>query len=127
MIRRDVQQHPDGGCERWGEVDLKRRTFDDVRTIIGRRLQRQDRGADVATHLHVAAGFAQNVRHKRGRGGFAIRAGDGNEGSIRRDFGALAAEQFDVADDLHAGATRQRHRPVRLGMGQRHTERKNET
>ena len=35
-------------------------------------------------------------------------------GQRARDFGALAAEQFDVADDLDVGFARQRHAPMRL-------------
>ena len=44
----------------------------------------------------------------------------------RRARRALAAEQFDVADDLDARRLRQRHRPMRLGMGQRHAGRQHE-
>ena len=59
---------------------------------------------------------AQDVRGERGRGGFAIRAGDRHERRIGRARRTLAAEQFHVADDLDAGGFRQRHRPVRLRM-----------
>ena len=39
---------------------------------------------------------------------------------------ALAAEQFDVADDFDIGVARQLDHPMRLRMGQRHAGRKNE-
>ena len=51
-----------------------------------RRLQRQDRGADIAAHLHVESGGSQQMRGQRRRGRFAVGAGDGDE---RRDCGAL--------------------------------------
>ena len=50
--------------ERGREIDLERRALDHVDAIIGRRLQRQDRRADIAAHLHVAAGLAQDMRDR---------------------------------------------------------------
>ena len=63
---------------------------------------------------------------QRRRRRFAVGAGDRDEGSVRRKQSALAAEQFDIADDLDGDGFRQNNRPMRLGMGQRHAGRQNE-
>ena len=47
-------------------------------------------------------------------------------GASGRDERALAAEQFDVADDLDAGRAGPGDAPVRLGMGQRHAGRQDQ-
>ena len=82
--------------------------------------------ADIAAHLHVAAGLAQDMRDQRRGGRLAVGAGDADERRVRRDAGPLAAEQLDVADDLDAGARAPLDRPMRLGMGQRHAGREHE-
>ena len=61
MVGRDVEQHADVGFKRWRQVDLKRRHLDDMDAVARGRLERQDRRADVAADLHVAAGLAQDV------------------------------------------------------------------
>ena len=48
---------PIAGRERRREVDLEGRALDHVDAVGGGRLERQDRGADIAAHLHVAAGL----------------------------------------------------------------------
>ena len=66
------------------------------------------------------------MRDQRRGGRFAVGAGDGDQRTWRARFRALAAEQFDVADDLDAGLARERRRPVRRRMGQRHAGRQHQ-
>ena len=126
VIGRDVEQHADAGIERRRQLDLEGRHLDDVEPIDGRRLQRQDRRADVAAHLHVAAGRAQDVGDQRRGGRLAVGAGNGDERRVGRQLGALAAEQLDVADDLDAGGLGLGDRPVRRGMRERHARRQHQ-
>ncbi len=81
-----------------------------------RRLQRQDRGADIAAHLGVEAGTAHQMRDQRRGSRFAVGAGDGDERRVRRVAAPLAAEQLDVADHLDAGLARASAR-VQCGPG----------
>ena len=53
---------------------------------------------------------------RRGRR-LAVGAGDGDEGRVGAARRPLAAEQLDVADDLHARRPRLDHRPMRLRDG----------
>ena len=126
MIGRDVDQRADARRQRRGEIDLERRAFDDVDAPVGRRQQIENRHADVAAHRHVAAGLAQDMGDQRRRRRLAVGSGDGHERRARRARGALAGEEFDVADDSDAGRLRPFDRPVRLGMGQRHARREHE-
>ncbi len=103
-----------------------RRHLDDVDPPHPRRLQRQDRGADIAAHLGVVAGEAHQMRDQRGGGRFAVGAGDGDERRIRGVAAAFAAKQFDVADHFDAGLLRGRHGPVRTGMGERRARRQHQ-
>ena len=91
-----------------------------------RRLQRQDRGADIAAELRVQAGRCGKMRDQRRGGRFAVGAGDGDEGRIRRKLRPLAAEQFDIADHRDAGLVGECDDPMRLGMGERHAGRQHQ-
>ena len=126
VIFADIQQDADRGIERRRKVDLVRRHLDHMDAAGARRLQRQDGGADIAAHLGVVAGHAHQMCDQRGGGRFAVGAGDRDEGCIRRVTPPLAAEQFDVADHLHAGLARREHSPVRRRMGQRHPRRQHQ-
>ena len=119
MVLADIEQDADGGIERGREVDLVGRHLDDVHAAHARRLQRQDRGADIAAHLGVVAGKFRQMRDQRRGGRLAVGAGDGDERRIGRVTAPLAAEQLDVADHLDAGLARHQHAPVRRRMGQR--------
>ena len=103
MVFADIEQNADGRIERRREIDLVGRHLDHMHAAHPRRLQRQDRGADIAAHLGVVAGDLHQMRDQRGRGRLAVGAGDRDERRIRRMAAALAAEQFDVADHLDAG------------------------
>ena len=84
-----LSRMPTAGIERRRQIDLIRRHLDDVHPPDARRLQRQDRGADIAAHLDVVAGHAHQMRDQRRRGRFAVGAGDGDERRIRaHDAGA---------------------------------------
>ncbi len=126
VVGGDVEEHAHGRGQRRGELDLERRHLDDVDAILCRRRQLQDGGADVAAHLRISAGRLENVGDERRGGRLAVGAGDGDEGRVGAALGALAAEQLDVADDLHAGSIGLPDRPMRLGMGERHPRRQHE-
>ena len=126
MVFADIEQNADGGIERGRKIDLVRRHLDHMHPPHPRRLQRQDRGADIAAHLGVVAGDLHQMRDQRGRGRLAVGAGDGDERRIRRMTPPLAAEQFDVADHLDAGLPRHQHRPMRRRMGQRRAGRQDQ-
>ena len=100
---------PTRGIERRRKIDLVGRHLDHMHPPHARRLQRQDRGADIAAHLGVVTGDPHQMRDQRRGGRFAVGAGDGDERRIRRVTAALAAEQFDVADHLDAGLLRRQH------------------
>ncbi len=126
MVFADIEQDADGRIERGRQIDLVGRHLDHVDAPHARRLQRQDRGADVAAHLGVVAGDPHQMRDQRRGGRFAVGAGDGDERRVRRMTAPLAAEQFDVADHLDAGLSRRQHGPVRRRMGQRHAGRQHQ-
>ena len=119
VVFADIEQDADGRIERGREIDLVGRHLDHMHAAHPRRLQRQDRGADIAAHLGVVAGDLHQMRDQRCRGRLAVGAGDGDERRIRRVAAPLAAEQFDIADHLDAGLARQQHAPVRRRMGER--------
>jgi hypothetical protein len=123
MVFADIEQDADGGIERGRKIDLIRRHFDHMDPAHARRLQRQDRGADIAAHLGVITGDAHQMRDQSRRGRFAVGAGDGDERRIGRMTPPLAAKQFDIADDFDAGLLRRQHRPVRRRMGERRARR----
>ena len=126
MVFADIEQNADGRIERGRQIDLVGRHLDHMHAAHPRRLQRQDRGADIAAHLGVVAGDLHQMRDQRGRGRLAVGAGDGDERRVRRVTAALAAEQFDVADHLDAGLPRHQHRPMRRRMGQRRAGRQDQ-
>ena len=119
MVLADIDEDADGRIERGREIDLIGRHLDHMHAAHARRLQRQDRGADIAAHLGVVARDLHQMRDQRGRGRLAVGAGDRHERRIRRKALALTAEQLDIADHLDAGLARHQHAPVRRRMGQR--------
>ena len=127
MIGRDVEENADGRVERGREVDLVRRAFDDMDAgFFGRRQSARIGVPILPPTCDVESEAREKMRDEGGGGGFAVGAGDGDEGRFRREAAALAAEKLDVADDLDARLARLEDGPVRGGMGQRHAGRKDE-
>ena len=121
-----LSRMPTEGSSDGDKIDLVGRHLDDVHAPHARRLQRQDRGADIAAHLGVVAGDAHQMRDQRRGGRFAVGAGDGDERRIRRMTPPLPAKQFDIADHLNAGLARRQHRPVRRRVGERRARRQHQ-
>ena len=126
MVFADIDEDADGRIERRREVDLVGRHLDHMHAPLARRLQRQDRVADIAAHLGVVTGKAHQMRDQRRGGGFAVGAGDRDERRVRRMTLPFAAEQFDVADHLDTGLARHQHAPMRRGMGKRRARRQDQ-
>ena len=126
MVLGEVDQDPDGGIDAGREVDLERGAFDHVDAAHPRRLQRQDRGADIAAELGVVAGALGEMGDQRRRGRLAVGAGDGDERGVGRVAAPLAAEQLDVADDLDGHGAGEADRPMRRRMGERNAGRKHQ-
>ena len=86
MVGRDVEQHADRRARATARGRSGTTSISMTWTrFVGRRLERQDRGADIAAHLHVAPGLAQDVGDERRRRRLAVGAGDGDERRVRRD------------------------------------------
>ena len=126
MVLADIEQNADRRIERGRQIDLVGRHLDHMHAAHARRLQRQDRSADIAAHLGVVAGDLHQMRDQRRRGRLAVGAGDGDERRVRRMAAAFTAEQFDVADHLTAGLPRHQHRPMRRRMRQRRAGRQDQ-
>ena len=80
--------------------------------------QAQRRQADIAAHAHRPTGGFRHLAHQGGNGAFTVGAGDRHDRRLR-----FTAEQFDVADDFHAGIRRGaqcrgRQRDARAGNDQ---------
>src|ERR1051325_1895783 len=90
------------------------------------RLEREDRGADVAAELRVVVRAGEQMRDQCRGGRLAVGAGDRDERRVRRDAAALAAKQLDVADDLDRGVAREADGPVRRRMSERHAGREHQ-
>ena len=72
-----------------------------------RRLQIEDRRADIAADLRPRSPASRKrCAISAVVVDLAVGAGDGDDSGAGRAHGALAAEQFDVADDLDAGGLR---------------------
>ena len=84
-----------------------------------RRLERQDRGADIAAELCGRAGGFEQVGDQRGGSGFSVGPGNGDERGVGRMQPPFAAKQLDVADHLNAGRLGKACGPVRGRVGQR--------
>jgi len=104
MILGDVEQDADPGIEARRQIDLVGGALDHMDAPGLRRLERQDRGADVAAELGVVAGALEQMRHQGGGGRFPVGARDDDEDRVGRAVAPLAAEQLDVADHLDIAA-----------------------
>ena len=70
-----------------GARSIWKDALDDVDAAVSGRLEREDRSADIAAHLHVASRLVQDMRDQRRRRGLAVGAGNRDEGA----FGAILA------------------------------------
>ena len=103
VVGRDVEENADRRVDARRKVDLERRALDDVEATRPRRVEREDRGADIAAELNVAIRLLEKMRDQRRRRRLAVGAGDRDERRRRHMGPPLAAEQLDVADHLDAG------------------------
>ena len=126
MVRRQIDQYADRRRQRRREIDLERRTFDDMDSRIVRRLQRQNRRSDIAAELRVAPRPRQNMGDQRCRRRLAIGAGDRDERRAARERVAFTAEEFDVANHLDVQRLGALDGPMRDGMRQRRAGRQNQ-
>ncbi len=126
MVGRDVQQAGGIGIEARRQVDLEGGIFDDIGEALGRRIERQDRCADIAAHGGAPAGRRDEMGRERGRRRLAVGAGDGDDFALAALGAALPAEQLGIADDLDAGCLRAERGPMRLGMGERDARRQDQ-
>ena len=91
-----------------------------MHACVVRRLQVEDRHANIAAQRDLPPRLPQDMGDQRRRGRLAVGAGDRDERRFRGAGGALAGEEFDVADHRDARLVGALHRPVRLGMRQGH-------
>ncbi len=126
MVRRDVEQDADRRVEARRKVDLIGGAFDHVGTVRRRRIEREDRHADVAAALRRQAARGEHMGDERRRGRLAVGPRHRDERRAGGSGAALAAKELDVADDLDAGVAGERDAPMRRRMGQRHAGRQRE-
>ena len=103
MVGRDVEERRGVGREPRRKLDLERRKLDDIGEVGGERLEVEHRLADIAAKRHALSRGFEKMGGERGRGGFAVGAGDDHDLAGRRAERPLAEEQLDIADHLDAG------------------------
>ena len=91
------------GASPWRKLDLEGGKLDDIGEVGGERLEIEHRLADIAAKRHALARGFEKMGGERGRGGFAVGAGDDHDLAGRRVARPLAEEQLDIADHLDAG------------------------
>jgi hypothetical protein len=104
MVGGDIQQHRNVAIEALREVDLIARQLEHIDAAFWQRVLGEDRQADVAAHRRRHARGLEDVVDERGRRRFAVGAGDADD-LVRRELGAGAGEELDVADDFEARLT----------------------
>ena len=126
MVRRDVEEDADRRLQARREVDLKRRHLNDMDAVVRGRRKRQDRRADVAAHLHVAAGLAQDVGDSAVVVDLPLVPVMATNGASGARF-ARSRQNSSMSPMISTPAAfREPRRPVRLGMGQRHAGREDQ-
>ena len=116
MIFGDVEKDSHGRPERRRKIDLIRRHFEHVGTTGPEQLKSENRHTDVSAHLCVASGAIEQMGDKGSGRRFSVGARDCDQRALATRFGALAAKQFDVTDNLHIGLACKGHRPMWLRM-----------
>ena len=118
VIRCQIGEDADLRVEPRHQVDLEGGQLQHIDAALHRLAQQEHRLADIAADVHVEAGLLQHVADEGGGRRLAIRARDGDDARTCRR--GLPREDPGIADHLDPGVTRLQHRPVRLGVGQRH-------
>src|SRR5947207_7492372 len=121
MIFAHIDEDPDRRRKRGRKIDLIGGHLDHVGAACLQGAKREDRGADIAADLHVAAGGRKEMRDERGRRRLAVCPGDRDECGLLGVTVSLAAEKLDVADHFHIGVARKTNRPMRRWMGERYS------
>ena len=98
MILRDIQRQPHMRVEIAYGLELKTGKLQHVPAVLARaRDHRRHRRSDIAAHLRLQAGHAQDVADQAGGGGFSVGACDADGAPLQK-----RRCQFDFADHLHA-------------------------
>jgi hypothetical protein len=121
-VGRDVEEHGDVESERRDQLELERAQLQHIGAVGAERLEAERRRPEIAADLDGLSGSSENVADQRRRGRFAVGAGDADGVRVR----LRAAQQFDIADDRHAGGAGARHRRVRRGEAVRDTRRQHQ-
>ena len=87
MVRRDVEQRRGIGGKRRAEVDLEGRQLEHIGEARRKLRKIEDGVADIAAKSDRPAAHLQQMRGERGRGGFAVGAGDDHDFGARILFG----------------------------------------
>ena len=106
MVGRDVEQRRGVGREPRRKLDLEGGKLEHISEIGGERFEIEHRLADIAAERHALSRRLEKMRGERGRGGFAVGAGDDHHLARRRVARPLAEEQLDIADHLDARSLR---------------------
>ena len=95
-----VLSHVEDGCrhrlQAGGRFQLEAGELQHIQLTIGVQ-QHQRRQADITAHADVNPGRFRHLAHQSSDSAFAVRAGNGDNRRLR-----LAAEQFDITNDLYA-------------------------
>jgi len=122
MVRRDVEENGDVEHEALGQFELVGAELQHIDAVGAQRFEQQDRHAEIAAGLRLAPGLRQDMADQRGGRRFAV--GAGNAGEMRLALGQC--QQFDVADDRHAGGARLRRHRMRLRIAVRNARRQHQ-
>ena len=116
MIRGQIGENANVGCETRHQVNLERREFEHVMQFARGFAQVEDGVADVTAYVHVKSAVFQHMADESRCGGLAVGAGDGD------DFGTrvlhLPGEDFGIADDCNTSGFCLHHSPMRFRMGE---------
>ena len=107
VVRRQVRQHAGARVDARRVVQLERRHLErDPRRRRRRQRELGERRADVARRRREPAEALQEMADERGRGGLAVRSGDGDVGEL----GQKAQPDLDLAHDVDARVPRRNER-----------------
>ena len=131
MVGRQVGEHRDVGCQRAGQVGLVGRQFQhhDFAVLGGIEVERA--APDIAGHLRAAARGIEDMVDEGGRGGLAVRSGDGDDlGRLVHRVPVIGRpgpeEQADIVVDRNARCHRAGDQRMRCGVEMRDAGRRDE-